>query len=121
MRVLNLSLKSLIPYPEFIFVIIELIVKGVIILVFTKYFGKMFLKDIQFVIVVGRLVVVIDANPSHWFWIARLMKVFGHEGQCTCRYNTHGWIIYIMLFIVVCGTSRGSSWLRRNEFLKMTK
>jgi hypothetical protein len=26
-----------------------------------------------------------------------------------------------MLFLVVCGTSRGSSWLRRNEFLKMTK
>jgi hypothetical protein len=26
------------------------------------------------------------------------MKVFGHEGQCTCRYNTHGWITYIMLF-----------------------
>jgi hypothetical protein len=49
------------------------------------------------------------------------MKVFGHEGKCTCRYNTHGWIVYIMLFPVVCGTSRGSSWLRRNEFLKMIK
>jgi hypothetical protein len=71
--------------------------------------------------IVGRLVVVIDVNPSHGFWTARLMKVFGHEGQCTCRYNTHGWIVYIMLFLVVCGTSRGSSWLRRNEFLKMTK
>jgi hypothetical protein len=70
---------------------------------------------------VGRLVVVIDVNPSHGFWTARLMKVFGHEGKCTCRYNTHGWIVYIMLFLVVCGTSRGSSWLRRNEFLKMTK
>jgi hypothetical protein len=70
---------------------------------------------------VGRLVVVIDVNPSHGFWTARLMKVFGHEGQCTCRYNTHGWIVYIMLFLVVCGTSCGSSWLRRNEFLKMTK
>jgi predicted methyltransferase len=70
---------------------------------------------------VGRLVVVIDVNPSHGFWTARLMKVFGHEGKCTCRYNTHGWIVYIMLFPVVCGTSRGSSWLRRNEFLKMTK
>jgi hypothetical protein len=33
--------------------------------------------------IVGRLVVVIDVNPSHWFWTARLMKVFGHEGQCT--------------------------------------
>jgi hypothetical protein len=71
--------------------------------------------------VVGRLVVVIDVNPSHGFWTARLMKVFGHEEKCTCRYNTHGWIVYIMLFPVVCGTSRGSSWLRRNEFLKMTK
>jgi hypothetical protein len=71
--------------------------------------------------VVGRLVVVIDVNPSHGFWTARLMKVFGHEGKCTCRYNTHGWIVYIMLFPFVCGTSRGSSWLRRNEFLKMTK
>jgi hypothetical protein len=70
---------------------------------------------------VGRLVVVIDVNPSHGFWTARLMKVFGHEGKCTCRYNTHGWIVYIMLFLVVCGMSRGSSWLRRNEFLKMTK
>jgi hypothetical protein len=67
------------------------------------------------------LVVVIDFNPSHWFWTTRLMKVFGHEGQCTCRYNTHGWIVYIMLFPVVGGTSRESSWLRRNEFLNMTK
>jgi hypothetical protein len=70
---------------------------------------------------VGRLVVVIDVNPSHGFWTARLIKVFGHEGKCTCIYNTHEWIVYIMLFLVVCGTSRGSSWLRRNEFLKMTK
>jgi hypothetical protein len=30
---------------------------------------------------VGRLVVSIDVNPSDWFWTARLMKVFGHEGQ----------------------------------------
>jgi hypothetical protein len=70
---------------------------------------------------VGRLVVVIDVNPTHGFWTTRLMKLFGHEGKCTCRYKTHGWIVYIMLFPVVCGTSRGSSWLRRNEFLKMTK
>ena len=35
--------------------------------------------------IVGRLVVVIDVNLSHWFWTARLIKVFGHEGQCTCR------------------------------------
>lgn len=70
---------------------------------------------------VGRLVVVIDVNPSHGFWTTRLMKLFGHEGKCTCRYNTHGWIVYIMLFPLVCGTSHGSSWLRRNEFLKMTK
>ena len=26
----------------------------------------------------GRLVVVIDVNPSHGFWTARLIKVFGH-------------------------------------------
>jgi hypothetical protein len=71
--------------------------------------------------IVGRLVVVIDVNPSHGFWTTRLMKLFEHEGKCTCRYNTDGWIVYIMLFLVVCGTSRGSSWLRRNEFLKMTK
>jgi hypothetical protein len=71
--------------------------------------------------IVGRLVVVIDVNPSHGFWTAKLMKVFGHEEKCTCRYNTHGWIVYIMLFLVVCGMSHGSSWLRRNEFLKMTK
>jgi hypothetical protein len=69
--------------------------------------------------IVGRLVVVIDVNPSHWFWTTRLMKVFGHEEQCTCRKKNHGWIGYIMLFPVVGGTSRGSSWLRRNEFLKM--
>jgi hypothetical protein len=71
--------------------------------------------------IVGRLVVVIDVNPSHGFWTARLMKVFGHVGKCTCRYNTHGWIAYIMLFSMVCGMSHGSSWLRINEFLKMTK
>jgi hypothetical protein len=70
---------------------------------------------------VGRLIVVIDVNPSHGFWTARLIKVFGHEGKCTCICNTHEWIVYIMLFLVVCGTSHGSSWLRRNEFLKMTK
>jgi hypothetical protein len=35
--------------------------------------------------IVGRLVVVIDFNPSHGFWTTRLMKVFGHEGKCTCR------------------------------------
>jgi hypothetical protein len=29
--------------------------------------------------IVGRLVVVIDVKPSHGFWTARLMKVFGHE------------------------------------------
>ena len=34
--------------------------------------------------IVGRLVVVIDVNPSHGFGTARLMKVFGHDGQCTC-------------------------------------
>jgi hypothetical protein len=71
--------------------------------------------------IVGRLVVVIDANPSHGFWTTRLIKVFGHEGKFTCIYNTHEWIIYIMLFVVVCGTSHGSSWLRINEFLKMTQ
>jgi hypothetical protein len=30
--------------------------------------------------IVGRLVVVIDVNPSHWFWTPILMKIFGHEG-----------------------------------------
>jgi hypothetical protein len=70
---------------------------------------------------IGILVVVIDVNPSHGFWTARLMKVFGHEGKCTCRYNTHGWIVYIMLFLLVFGMSCVSSWLRRNEFFKMTK
>jgi hypothetical protein len=34
-----------------------------------------------FVPVVGILVVGIDVNPSHGFWTARLMKVFGHEGK----------------------------------------
>jgi hypothetical protein len=71
--------------------------------------------------IVGRLVVVINVNPSHWFWTPILMKVFEYEGKCICIYNTHGWIKYIMLFPVVGGTSRGSTWLRRNEFLKMTK
>jgi hypothetical protein len=42
-------------------------------------------RRIQKMIDVGRLVVVIDLNPSHGFWTARLMKVFGHEGKCTCR------------------------------------
>ena len=79
------------------------------------------LKGLMVLIYVGRLIVVIDVNPSHGFWTARLIKVFGHEGKCTCIYNTHEWIVYIMLFPVVCGTSHGSSWLRRNEFLKMTK
>jgi hypothetical protein len=31
--------------------------------------------------IVGILVVFIDVNPSHGFWTARLMKVFGHEGK----------------------------------------
>ena len=31
--------------------------------------------------IVAILVVVIDVNPSHGFWTARLMKVFGHEGK----------------------------------------
>ena len=57
--------------------------------------------------IVGRLVVVIDVNPSHGFLTARLMKVFEHEEKCTCKYKTHGWILYIMLFLVVCGTSCG--------------
>jgi hypothetical protein len=35
--------------------------------------------------IVGRLVVVIDVNPSHGFWTARLIKVFGHETQCMLR------------------------------------
>jgi predicted methyltransferase len=30
---------------------------------------------------VGRLVVVIDVNPSHGFWTKILMKLFGHEGK----------------------------------------
>jgi hypothetical protein len=30
---------------------------------------------------VGRLVVVIDVNPSHGFWTKRLMKLFEHEGK----------------------------------------
>jgi hypothetical protein len=29
--------------------------------------------------IVGRLVAVIDVNPSHGFWTVRLIKVFGHE------------------------------------------
>jgi hypothetical protein len=28
--------------------------------------------------IVGRLVVVIDVNSSHWFWTTRLMKVNVH-------------------------------------------
>ena len=71
--------------------------------------------------IVGRLVVFIDVNPRHWFWTAILMKVFGHEGKCTSRYNTHGWIVYIMLFFLVCGMSCGSSWLRTNEFFEDDK
>jgi hypothetical protein len=55
------------------------------------------------------------------YFIYLVSCIFGHEGQCTCIYNTHEWIVYIMLFLVVCVTSRGSSWSRRNEFLKMTK
>jgi hypothetical protein len=70
---------------------------------------------------VGRLVVIIDINPNNGFWTTRLMKVFGHEGKYTCRYNTNGWIVYTMLFSLVCGMPRGSAWLRRNEFFKMTK
>jgi hypothetical protein len=69
----------------------------------------------------GKLVVVIDVNPIHWFWSTRLIKVFGHEGQCTCLKETNGWIVYIMLFSMVGVTSRGSSWLRRNVFLNITK
>ena len=69
--------------------------------------------------IVGRIVVVIDVNPSYWFWTPQLMKVFGHEGNYTCRYNTLEWIVYVMSFLVVGGMSHGSSWLRRNDFLNM--
>jgi hypothetical protein len=31
--------------------------------------------------IVGRLVVVIDVNPSHGFWTRKLMKLFGNEGK----------------------------------------
>jgi hypothetical protein len=31
--------------------------------------------------IVGILFVFIDVNPSHWFWTARLMKVFVNEGK----------------------------------------
>jgi hypothetical protein len=83
--------------------------------------GKSLLRTSTKVFIVGRLIVVIDVNPSHGFWTARLIKVFGHKGKCTCIYNTNEWIVYIMMFPMVCGISHGSSWLRRNEFLKMTK
>jgi hypothetical protein len=43
--------------------------------------------------IVGRLIVVIDVNPSHGFWTSRLIKVFGHEGKCASIYNTHEWIV----------------------------
>jgi hypothetical protein len=44
------------------------------------------------------------------------MKDNGHAEK-----KTHGWIIYIMFSLLVGGTSHGSSWLRRNDFLKITK
>ena len=76
---------------------------------------------VEILLLVGRLVVVIDVNPSHEFWTARLMKVFGHEGQCTCIYNTHEWIVHH----VVSHGMWHVTWIlmvkRRNEFLKMTK
>jgi predicted methyltransferase len=31
--------------------------------------------------IVGILLVVIDVNPSHGFWTAILIKLFGHEGK----------------------------------------
>jgi hypothetical protein len=99
----------------FFLLLVSIIARGCVVCVKSAYACPSLLVS------VGRLVVVIDVNPSHGFWTARLIKVFGHEGQCTCIYNTHEWIVYIMLFLVVCGTSCGSSWLRRNEFLKMTK
>jgi hypothetical protein len=71
--------------------------------------------------IVGILIVVIDFNPSHRFWTPDLMNIFGHEGQYKCIYNTHGSIVYFMPFMVVGGTSPGSSWLRRNNVLNMTK
>jgi hypothetical protein len=50
----------------------------------TYYFPKFLsILDLSTFGFVGRLVVVIDVNPSHGFWTARLMKVFGHEGKCT--------------------------------------
>ena len=41
--------------------------------------------------IVGRLVVVIDVNPSHGFWTARLMKVFGHERKMHMQIQ-HPWM-----------------------------
>jgi hypothetical protein len=114
-----LNFEILKPNPFMIFLSLKMkcYYKSILLVPTWDYSNEM----LRRVPLVGRLVVVIDVNPSHGFWTTRLMKLFGHEGKCTCRYNTHGWIVYIMLFPVVCGTSRGSSWLRRNEFLKMTK
>jgi len=69
--------------------------------------------------IVGRLV-VIYANPSYWLWNLQLILVYGHEGKHKCKYNTHGWIVHDMPFLVIGDTLGGSSWLRRNDFLKMT-
>jgi hypothetical protein len=43
--------------------------------------SMIYLSVVKLISDVGRLVVVIDVNPSHGFWTRRLMKLFGHEGK----------------------------------------
>jgi hypothetical protein len=43
--------------------------------------------------IVGRLVVVIDVNLAIGFLTPQLIKVNKHEGNYTCIYKNHGWIV----------------------------
>jgi hypothetical protein len=72
-------------YPERVAAILDLPAptskKGIQAFMGTISFLHRFVPDFIVIVNVGRLVVVIDVNPSHWFWTSRLMKVFGHEGK----------------------------------------
>jgi hypothetical protein len=39
--------------------------------------------------------------------------------QYICRYNYSRWIVHVMIFTVICGTSHNSSWLERYGHVKL--
>ena len=49
----------------------------------------------------------------------KIIKEYGHEGQCNCREDYHKWIVHVVSFLVRCGIPRGSSLLGRYILVKL--